>query len=363
MPLLDRRDVPVSIDSRVALDRYEAALELLNGFYLDPLAAADAALAEDPDFVMGHCLRAGLFLMTTERAAEPELRRSVEAAAALAHRANARERGHIAAARAWLNGDFRRAGDLYGALLIDWPRDLLALQIAHQCDFLLGRSRMLRDRVARVLPAWDESVPGFGYVLGMHAFGLEQTNLYRHAEAAGRRALELNRRDPWAVHAVAHVMEMEGRLDEGIAWLRERETDWAPGNAFAYHNWWHLALYHLDLGETGRALALYDEFIRPGRSTVALEMVDAAALLWRLHLRGVPVGERWRRLADDWEPMIEDAYYAFNDSHCMMALVADGRLAAARSVVMRNSPARRQWPITKSGSSASAASAAASGSR
>src|SRR5690606_37654956 len=97
-------------------------------FYLDPLATIDAAIADDPDFVMGHCFRAGLFLISTEKAADAELRRSVEAAVALGAQANARERGRIAAAQAWLNGDFQRAADLYGKVLIDWPRDLLALQ-------------------------------------------------------------------------------------------------------------------------------------------------------------------------------------------------------------------------------------------
>lgn len=333
MTMYDNRGVPVSTANRRPLDRYEAALELLNGFYLDPLATIDAAIADDPDFVMGHCFRAGLFLISTEKAAEAELRRSVEAAVALGAQANARERGHIAAAQAWLNGDFQRAADLYGKVLIDWPRDLLALQLAHQCDFLLGRSRMLRDRIARVMPDWDETVPGYGYVLGMHAFGLEEMNHYGRAEDTGRRAVGLNRRDPWAIHAVAHVMEMQGRLTEGIAWLAERSDDWAPDNAFAFHNWWHLALHHLDLGQTERVLEIYDDAIRPARSTVALEMVDASALLWRLHLRGHDTGARWRELADAWEPMAEDAYYAFNDFHAMMAFVADGRRQTARRLL------------------------------
>jgi len=336
MALKDKRGVPVSTNSPESLDGLERATDLLLGYFADPLAAIDDALAEDPDFVMGHCFRAGLFAISTEKAAEPELRRSVEAAEALAHRAhraNDRERGHIAAARAWLDGDFDRSVDLYGRILIEYPRDLFALQIAHVGDFFLGRSAMLRDRVARVLPEWDEDIPGFGYVLGMHAFGLEETNLYSRAEETGRRAVALMPKDPWAIHAVAHVMEMQGRLTEGIEWLTSRTDDWAPENLFAYHNWWHLALYHLELGETDRVLDLYDSSIRPKPSTVALEMVDAAALLWRLHLRRIDVGKRWKELANSYEPMAEDAYYAFNDVHAMMAFVADGRDTAAKRLL------------------------------
>src|SRR6185295_12547890 len=113
---------------------------------------------------------------------------------------------------------------------------------------------------------------------------------------------------------VTHVMEMQGRVAEGMAWLEGREADWSIDNALAYHNWWHLALYHLDLGDTARALELYDSRIRPQSSQVVLEMLDASALLWRLHLRSVAVGERWRELASTWEPLAGDGYYAFNDA-------------------------------------------------
>ena len=333
MGLLDRRGVPASTENRDSLARYEAAADQFHSYFGNPLATIDEALAADPQFVMGHCLRAGMLLTATEKGALPLARASVEAAESLGRVANDRERGHIAAARAWLAGDFEGAVERYGAILHDYPRDILALQIAHVGDFFLGRSTMLRDRVAQVLPHWSAGAPGYGYVLGMHAFGLEETGLYDRAEATGRRALDLNRRDPWAVHAVTHVMEMQGRLPEGIAWLRTREQDWAPENAFAYHNWWHLALFHLDLGDEQRVLEIYDSHIRPQPSTVVLEMIDASALLWRLHLRGIAVGERWRELAASWEPLAEDGYYSFNDAHAMMAFVADGRQDAARRLV------------------------------
>ncbi|MDH3702137.1 MAG: tetratricopeptide repeat protein [Alphaproteobacteria bacterium] len=333
MSLRDLRDVSYSTTNRAALDKFESAAELLHGYYNDPLAEIDAALTEDPEFVMGHCFRAGLMAISTEKAAEPELRHSLDAAEAYADRANERERGHIAALRAWLDGDIERAVEQYGAVLIDHPRDAFALQMAHLGDFLLGQSSLLRDRVARVLPDWDENTPGFGYVLGMHAFGLEEMGDYARAEDRGRQAVSMKARDPWAIHAVAHVMEMQGRTGEGITWLNDRADDWAPDNGFAYHNWWHLALYHLEQGETDRALALYDSAVRPEPSEIVMEMVDASALLWRLCLRGIDVGNRWHELADCYEPMVEDAFYVFNDFHAMMAFVADGRRDAAKKLL------------------------------
>ncbi len=80
----------------------------------------------------------------------------------------------------------------------------------------------------------------------MYAFGLEECNQYGEAEETARPALELDAKDGWAVHAGVHVMEMQGRIDEGIHWLVDRERDWAPDNGFAFHNYWHLALLYLD---------------------------------------------------------------------------------------------------------------------
>jgi tetratricopeptide (TPR) repeat protein len=333
MALRDCRDLAVSTRNRVSLDRYEAALHLLHGYYGDPLAAIDRALEEDPEFVLGHCFRAALMVMSTDKGAEPMLQKSVRAAQGLFHRANDRERMHIGAAEAWLNGNFERAVRLYGDIVLEYPRDALALQVAHVGDFFLGQTSMLRDRVAQVLPLWDEGVPGYGFVLGMHAFGLEETALYAKAEAAGRKALALNPRDPWAVHAVAHVMEMQGRFDEGIEWLNSRSADWATDNGLAYHNWWHLALFHMDRGEEARAVDLYDTAVRRPDSGVVLEMIDASALLWRLHLRGTALGNRWNGIADAWEPRIEEGYYAFNDAHAMMAFVGAGRGQSAKRLL------------------------------
>lgn len=333
MTLHDRRGVAYSTDSAAALDSFETALDRAHSYFGDPFAPVDAALAHDPELVMGHCFKAGLMCMATEKGAEPALRESLAAAEKLWDKANVRERGHIVAARSWLAGDLAGAVEQWGRVALDHPHDSLAIQLAHVGDFFLGQSQMLRDRIARVLPQWDESVPGYSYIVGMHAFGLEETNLYGRAEEAGRRALALNPRDPWAVHAVTHVMEMESRLADGIDWLTSRTDDWAPDNMFAFHNWWHLALYHLDLEQYDRALELYDTAIRPKPSAVALEMVDAAALLWRLTLRGVDVGGRWAELADAYGPMAEDAYYAFNDAHAMMAFTGAGRDAEAKRLL------------------------------
>jgi len=327
----DARGLATTTSSSQVPEIFEAALDQAMSFVADPLATIDAALDHDPDFVLGHCFKATINALAMERHRLPEICRSVEAAEALIRQANTRERGHIAAVRAWCAGDLGAAVKAWEAVLLDHPRDLLAIFGAHQTDFYLGDPVQMRDRISRVLRAWDESLPGYGYVLGIHAFGLEECAHYRRAEEAGRKAVALNPGDVYAVHAVAHVMEMRGRQRDGIDWMMGLAEHWGRPNGMTIHCWWHTALYHLELGEIDRVLELYDGKIRNKSSDISLEELDAAAMLWRLRLLDVDVGDRWAELADKWEPSAEDTYYAFNDMHAMMTFAGANRdFAAAR---------------------------------
>ena len=314
-----------------SLVEFESALAQLRCYVGDPVGAVDRALAARPDFVMAHALKAYLNLVGTEPQTIPFARDSLRAAEALP--ASEQERGHIAAVRFLVDGRWHAAGRVLEDVSVAHPRDALALQIGHLIDFYTGHSRMLRDRIARALPAWSPDMPGYHAILGMHAFGLEETGDYARAESQGKRGVELEPRDGWSQHAVAHVMEMQGRQRDGIAWMRADPDAWSRDSFFAVHNWWHLALYHLDLGETEEAKALFDGPIYGTRSKAALDMVDASALLWRLHLRGIDVGDRWDALADRWAPIANAGNYAFNDVHAMMAFVGAGRGKAAADLL------------------------------
>jgi len=243
------------------------------------------------------------------------------------------EAGHITAIGHLLAGNWHAASRVLEDVAIAHPRDLLALQVGHQLDFFTGNARMLRDRIARALPAWSPGIPGHHALLGMHAFGLEEMGDYVAAEAAGRRAVELERQDAWAQHAVAHVLEMQGRQRDGMEWMRADSDAWSHDNFFAVHNWWHLALYHLDLGEIDEVLRLYDGPIYGTKSQVMMDMVDAAAMLWRLHLRGIDVGDRWQAVADAFAPHASSGTYAFNDMHAMMAFTGAERRDLAEQIL------------------------------
>lgn len=314
-----------------SLTHYQRALRQFQCFIEDPVGSTDAAIAARPDFVMAHVFKAYLHLIGTEPEAIAPAREFHAAAARLP--ANARERGHIEAVGQLLAGNWHRAGRVLEDIAIDNPTDIVALQMGHLIDFYVGNSRMLRDRIARALPVWSKTMPGYHAVLGMHAFGLEESGDYARAEAQGRAAVELEARDGWAQHAVAHVMEMQCRQADGIAWMRADPAAWSTDSFFKVHLWWHLALYHLELGEIDEVLALFDGPIHGERSTVVMDMIDASAMLWRLHLRGIDVGQRWETVADGWRPFARSGNYVFNDVHAVMAFIGARRLDAIDEVL------------------------------
>lgn len=326
---------PVSYADPAAIAALDAAADKFLAYRADPFADVDAILAEHPRFVMAHCFRGGLIATATDRNFDGELARTLQAAAALSHAANDRERAHLAALRAWADGDWARATVLWGRILEDWPRDTMALHFAHLGDFFNGWSAMLRDRVAAALPAFTRTTPRAGFVRGMYAFGLEETGALTAAEAVARGCVAENPQDAWAVHAAAHAMEMSGRSEEGIRWLAATEAGWTHENMFAYHNWWHRALFALDQDDAAAALALYDTRIRPTDSDVVLELIDATAMLWRLAARGHDTGDRFAAVAARWESRVDHGLYAFNDAHAAMAFAGAGRLDLARAQVAR----------------------------
>ena len=328
----DLRGNPLTCDAATAA-RLDAALGKFHIYQADPIAVLDAVIADQPDCVMAHAARAGMIALANDRAFDAELQATLGRAAALASRGNARERAHIAAARRWADGDWHAAVEGWGDIAITHPRDLLAVQLAQIGDFYLGQSQMLRDRVARVLPHWCADTPGYGYLLGMHAFGLEECGDYASAEAAGREAVARDARDGWGAHAVAHVMEMQGRAAEGTAFLEQTAPGWSPESLFAYHNWWHLALFRLECDDVAGALALFDARISAGGFGQALEAVDGSALLWRLWVLGHDVGDRWSRLSAAWTARLQDGVYAFSDVHAMMVFVGTGDLPAQQATL------------------------------
>ena len=266
-----------------ALQAYERALAAFLGWRGGTEEALAQALQQAPGFVMAHLLQ-GYLLVCGRDPRRVGLARPVLARAA-ALRANSRERRHLAALAAAIDGDYEAAKAHLGDVLDTHPRDALALHVAHAFDYVTGDIARLHDRVTAVLPAWSADLPGYHAVLAMHAFGLEECGEYERAEEAARDALAQNPANARAHHVMAHVFEMTGRTGEGLRWMNAHIQCWVD-SLVSTHCWWHLALFHLAQGEADRALALYDRRVSAAQADDIADLIDAAALLWRLQLEG-----------------------------------------------------------------------------
>ena len=311
---------------------YRRALHDFLGARGEPLAlareAARAAQPGSPELVDARVLEASLLLCSRDK-------RDFEAAGWIyaqlaALDKNPLQEKHSTAIRIAVDGDYAAACRAYDAILLEHPADELALGVGHVLDYLLGNPAGLRARATRALAAWRPDAPTYPAALSLYAFALQECGAYSEAEEVARRALEREPYDLRAHHAVAHVMEMQGRFEDGVRWMGGRSAYWTGAGAASVHLWWHLALYHVELGQPENALAVLDHRMQgEGLS----ELIDASALLWRLHLYGVDCRSRFAPLAASWAPHAEDAHCAFNDLHAMMAFVGAGRWDSAERLL------------------------------
>jgi tetratricopeptide (TPR) repeat protein len=301
----------------------------------------NAVIAAAPDFALAQAIR-GISCMLLGRAEMVVVAREalVAAKAAASRRApTAREMAFVDALDDWLGGRPSFAARRMQAVLDANPRDALAMKLIQAIHFLMGRPVDMRASVEGVLPQWDDHVAR-GYLLGCHAFTLEETGEFAAAERAGKLGITLAPKDAWGLHAVAHVYDMTARAAEGLAWLDGREESWAHCNNFRFHVWWHRALMYLDLGQYDAALHLYDCEVRADRTDDYRDIANAASLLSRLEIEGVHVGARWDELADLAENRAADGCLAFADLHYLLSLIGGERDAAAAGLIAGMAAAR-----------------------
>jgi tetratricopeptide (TPR) repeat protein len=321
---LDARGVAVTAADPASVALLDAALLSYAAFKIDTGERLKAALASEPSLVMAPVLR-GYFLLLLEK--RELVSRALDAAAiadaAMAKfGATARERRHLEALRLWGRRDLGGACAILTSILAEEPRDLLALKLAHYLLFYAGNWPAMCAAVETALAAWDEGAPGYGYVLGCHAFALEECGNYREAEKVGRRAVALSPDDIWAGHAVAHVCEMEDRVEDGIRWIEETSGGWKDANNFAFHVAWHRCLFLLELRRYDEVLVLYDREVRRESTDDLLDISNGVSLLWRLEQLGVDVGRRWEELVARSLNRADDHMQIFGDAHYAMALTA-----------------------------------------
>ena len=336
----DIHGLPISTASADAASAFDRTVLGYLKYRADLPVRLGEVLAADGEFGLAHCLKGYFALLSYKQANMPVAVEAANAARRLTARATPRERAHVAALEAWIGGDLDRALALWEQTLSEHPLDVLAFRLAHFNNFWLGRPGEMRASVDRVLPKWGRDLPGYGTILSCHCFSHEECGDYAAAEPSGRAAIAIDPGDIWGTHAVAHIMEMQGRHAEGIAWLDELERHWQGGNNLLHHLWWHRALFHLERRELDAVLDLYDKRFRnlaapltQAQPDLYIDVQNAASMLFRLELLGVDVGGRWNEIADKAEARIGDCLSAFTLPHWMMALAAAGREQSAQRML------------------------------
>ena len=244
---------------------------------------------------------------------------------------NTREHAMMTALSAAHNGNPQTGAAILEDYLTSNPMDLIAHRLLQFELFWCGESRWMRDIAERAAPAWSDKSPDYSHFLAVRAFSNEEAGDYVTAEDAGRGAVERDPESAWGAHAVAHVLVMQGRIDEGRIWMENLSGNWGKANQIGHHCWWHLCLFLLETGEHERIIELLHTQIRNPESPLVQAVPDAtidiqnvASMLKRLELRGVDVGDNWEVIADISAQRVTDHANPFSSAHDAMALAAIG---------------------------------------
>ena len=336
----DQWNYAVTTEEPGAVEALDRAFNSYCHLRTDAMKNLDAAIEADPQFALPHAAK-GILIESLKK---PELHHvaynELEAAKNSRPPISAREHHYIAALEAALAGQVTAAVTHYQQIVIDHPHDLFAIRLAQSELFWIGEVAWMRDISESVASHWSVGVQGYSAYLSIRSFGLEENGDYDLAEECGRMAVNLDPTDCWGAHAVAHVQIMQGRLDDGISWLTELNDNWSAANHIAHHLWWHLALFHTERGEYDSGLDIYDNRLRDLDSPLMQLMPDFyvdiqndTALLQRLELREVDIGDRWQPIADLAKARIGNHFSPFTSAHCALALAAAGSFDEANELI------------------------------
>jgi len=345
--LYDEQGLMVTLSNDLALDAYNTAVTEWLNYKITAMSSLKLAIKIDTDFCMAHCFRGYLFMTFNSATVFSAAQSALAKAEILADYVSPRERRHVMALRFLVDGWPHKACACWDEIAAEYPHDIVALRMHHYTCFWSGFRQQLLATPAAVLPAWDSTIPNYGNLLGMVAFGLEELGLYSQAESYGRAATDKNPDDLWAVHAVAHVMEMQQRPKEGISWLDYKTDHFSDFNPFRGHIWWHKGLFLIEAGFLDEGLSLYDHAIHETESEFFLDIQNSVSFLARLEFKGVDVADRWHELAAYAKANSDGHSLVFTDLHHIIALCRAKQFdaAAAHIASMQSFALRRKTHI------------------
>ena len=336
----DPRGHRLSSTSETAVAACNAGIESFNRNRADAMSHLDAAIAADDDFALPMLAKAWMLQSARDANYAENIEALMRAAEACLDESNDRDGDYLSALKLAFSGRGIESATILEALLDRYPTDLLAHRLVQLELFWTGRAQWMLDITVRAAPYWNEGVEGYATFLSCRAFSNEEAGRYAQAERDGRAAIELDNTEPWGAHAIAHVLYMQGRNDEGIAWLEGLSPNWDAANQLRHHLWWHLCLFSLECSQHERTLNLLTTEIRNPDSPLVMAAPDAtidiqnvASMLLRLELRGVDVGDHWEVLADICAKRVHNHTNAFSNFHDMMVLAATGQFEKAEELL------------------------------
>jgi tetratricopeptide (TPR) repeat protein len=300
-----------------ALATYDRAVRALLGWQADALGLFQAATGHDPGLALAHA-GAAVCLFLEERFTETKA--ATDAARAAATSLSERERSHVEALTLWTSGKVDEAAGAMRAHLDRFPRDVMVFQRLYYVYFWQGRFPEMLQLTTAMVPHY----PGESFALGMHAFALEEAERCDEAMRTAERALALNPRDAWGVHALAHALYESAAFDTGVTRLPPAIHPCRGLNWFKNHLLWHLALLHFARGDYARAAVMSRRVFERAPSSIAGDLHDSISLLWRMELAGRPMGERWQPFTAIGRERVNRQGLYFHVAHIAMALVGGG---------------------------------------
>ena len=328
----DHRGHTITTTSKDAATKFSDAVERFVQRQINVVSILQESIDADPHCAMSQATFGLMLHGARNTGFKASMQTTLEKARATASGSSRREQHYVNALSCACDGDLHATVDCFENILKQHPNDLLALTLAQGELFWLGEMQQSSRLSASVAKDWREDIPGYSEFLGLRAFDLEETGNYKDAEAAGRKAVSLRHTNVWGAHAVAHVLLMQRRHQEGLDWLTDKQSSWSQTNQMKFHIWWHQCLFHLERNEYDALLEHYDRWIRNRNDDLVIAMPDlyidiqnGASMLWRLEHSGVDVGDRWQEMAELAIHRLEDMSSPFTSAHYAVILAATGQ--------------------------------------
>ncbi len=336
-------DLQITTTSDAAQSALVAGIDGFNRWRVDAMGNLDAAIVaaeqNDESLTLAHAAKGIILYGGRHKKFRPMIEQCL-ADSKVNDRQSEHEQTYSRVLEYMVAGNLDRAVLELELHLTKNPTDVFGHRILQQELFWSGDAKTMKSVTERAFQSFSGDEPDYSTFLAVYAFSLEEAGHRTEAEKFGREAVSLDPSDPWAAHAVAHVLEMDGRDEEGIAWIEPLTPNWDGVNQMKHHLWWHLALFCLESGDHARILELVDTQIRNPESPLVQAMPDAyidlqnvASILLRLQLRGVDVGDRWHTIADFCAERIDNHESPFTSAHAVMTLAACGRFEEAQTLV------------------------------